>query len=193
MTLNTNIYVQGPMEALTVFHKCRELIGATDTHTWEDDADGTRGDGSRLLMNHMGQGLPALLWLHYRADGALRPDGDACSEYCDPEDGYHHHDPMYWIDVDFDTAYGYSDSYGGCGTLHARLVFELGSWLDDQGVPWSWRNEFTGEVHGGDERFRRLSDLVDGGQTATSWFKGVVEPAIAARLAGDPERPSASA
>jgi hypothetical protein len=181
VTLSTNIYVQGYIEPTTVFHKCRELIGATDATEFVDDREGTRGDGSAILRNIAGQGLCALLWMHYRPDGAaLRPDGDACSEDCDPD--YHRHDPMHWIDVDFDTAYSYTDAYGGCGALHARLVFELGQWLDDEGVPWCWRNEFTGEVHAGDDRYRRLADLVKGGQSAMRWFKGTVEPVLTGTL-----------
>jgi hypothetical protein len=81
--------------------------------------------------------------------------------------------------VDFDTAYSYTDSYGGCGALHARLLFDLGGWLDEQGIQWAWRNEFTGDVHIGD-KYERLYDLVEGGQEAVRWFKGTVEPVIAA-------------
>lgn len=181
MTLSTNVFIQGDIEAQTVFHYCRSLLGATDIHPWTDE-DSRGWPGDRMLSNEIGIGLPALLMLSYRSGSPLREDGDACSDSCDPEDDYHHHDPAHWINVDFDTGYGYHDLYGGCGALHARLVFQLGQWLDEREIPWCWQNEFTGEIHGGDDRYRRLADLTTGGQAAMRWFKGTVEPAIEAGL-----------
>src|SRR5690242_14095966 len=60
------------------------------------------------------------------------------------------------MEVSFDTAYGYRGPEGGCGDLHARLVRELGAWLDGRRVRWSWLNEWTGEVH---EGYEGLSEL----------------------------------
>jgi hypothetical protein len=41
----------------------------------------------------------------------------------------------------------YRDDHGGPGTLHQRLVTDLGQWLDAQEVRWSWRNHSDGILH----------------------------------------------
>jgi hypothetical protein len=55
------------------------------------------------------------------------------------------------VEVSIDTGYGYRGPDGGCRDLHARVVAELGQWLDSKGIAWSWQNEFTGETHPGYE------------------------------------------
>jgi hypothetical protein len=183
MTLDTRVYVHDEVDVHELFAECRRLLGADESHrSFDGPSRWSSHRDSWTVGNGLGQGLPALLAIDYRPGAPLRPDGDACSAYCDPEDDRHYHQSAMWCEVSFDTAYGYADSRGGCGALHARLVFDLGQWLDERGVAWSWRNEFDGEVHGGDERYVRLRDLADDGQEAMRWFKGVVEPAIAAHL-----------
>lgn len=55
--------------------------------------------------------------------------------------------------------------------------------LDARNVRWEWRNEFTGDVHGGEDRYERLIDLCSGGFEATAWFRTTVMPVIAAMAA----------
>ncbi len=87
--------------------------------------------------------------------------------------------------VDFDTAYGIRTADGmGCGDVHAVLVGQLGKWLDDQGIRWSWCNEFSGDVHSGPDRYERLAELLSGAAEATAWFHNTVMPAIAADILG---------
>jgi hypothetical protein len=126
-------------------------------------------------MNDGAQGLPAWLIVRYRPGALTEAEGH--DEWCE-EDCAYQHDPAYWANIGLDTAYSYHDSYGGCGALHARLLFDLGQWLDERGIEWSWRNEFTGEIHGGEDRYRRLSELTEGSQAAMRWFKSVVEPLV---------------
>jgi hypothetical protein len=145
MTLDTRVYVHDEVDVHELFAECRRLLGADESHrSFDGPSRWSSHRDSWTVGNGLGQGLPALLAIDYRPGAPLRPDGDACSAYCDPEDGRHY--------------------------------------LDERGVAWSWRNEFDGEVHGGDERYVRLRDLADDGQEAMRWFKGVVEPAIAAHL-----------
>jgi hypothetical protein len=174
MTLSTHVYLLTEADPADVFMKCRDLLGATDAHPW---ADHTAGDDEHWLGNSVGIGLPALLSVHYR-EGAMRQSENEAHgpEWCD-EDCTFQHDPAHWIYVDFDTAYSYVDAQGGCGALHARLLFDLGGWLDERGIQWAWRNEFTGDVHIGD-KYEHLADLVGESQNAMRWFKGVVVPAI---------------
>lgn len=183
MRLDTCMYVHDEVKVRDLFAECRRLLGAT-TETWQDrDVSQYYGEGVWSIGNDIGQGLPALLDIKYRPHAPLRTDPDACTYFCDPsddEDPWHHHTPAMWCEVSFDTAYSYHDSYGGCGALHARLLFDLGQWLDERGAAWSWVNEFDGAVYGGDDRYRKLSELTRGGQEAMRWFKATVEPVIVA-------------
>lgn len=167
MTLDTRIYVHGPIDYREVFVKCGQLIGAHEGIKFTDEPvpewkDGKRKrgaeDGEWFIWNAPDQGLCALLTVSYRKDGALRAPGSH-SRYCEPEadecDGGCA--LPCWLEVSFNTAYGYSGPEGGCGALHARLVGEFGRWLDSKKVRWSWLNEFTGEVHDG---YGRLPELV---------------------------------
>ncbi len=196
MTLSTNLYVLGEVDVRELFHFGQRLLTTYDDRPipmspnqqkWRDD-EGYQSDGSRCIRNELGQGLPAILDVTYRAAGPLATDEQsrACTSECEPADDYHYHPRACWADLDLDTAYGYRDSRGwGCGDLHAVLVAELGKWLDERGVRWEWKNEFTGEVHGGDDRYERLIDLVSGGFEASAWLRATVLPAIAAGALGE--------
>lgn len=186
MTLSTHVYLLTEADPADVFMKCRDLLGATDAHEWEDEPSFYPEDTAdeRVMMNKAGQGLPAWLIMRYRPGAMVREaheehDPEICGEDCTGT----WHDPAHWVNIDLDTAYSFHDSHGGCGHLHARLVYQLGGWLDERGIQWAWRNEFTGDVHIGD-KYERLADLVGGGQSALRWLKSTVEPAIHAGLLG---------
>jgi len=193
MTLDTRIYVQGPVDYREVFVKCNQLIGAHEGINFTDEpipgwenGERKRGpeDGEWFIWNAPNQGLCALMEVSYRKGGALRAPGGH-SRYCEPEaDGCDGRScaPACWLEVSFDTAYGYSGPDGGCSDLHARLVAEFGRWLDGKGIRWSWRNEFTGEIHQG---YEGLPDLGTGGLKALDWFTSLTLPAIAASVSDD--------
>jgi hypothetical protein len=203
MTLDTRFFVLDEVDQQEVFHFCRDLIGATDRHTFSDEQDSTWSKGESFveptnawtISNNPGQGLPAWLMLHYRPGTPLRtaeqaaahdedcnlPAGDGYVEEWGPCDGKYHRRAC-WLTVSFDTAYGYKDDRGfGCGDLHAEYVAKLGQWLDSKGVRWEWENEFTGEIHTG---YSELINLASGGFEATAWFKTTVLPAIVAETGG---------
>lgn len=203
MTLSTHVYVLDPADHREVFRFCQALVAKYDDHSrpphqqrWSAEAretyrDGTwaiRPDSPWCVSNELGQGLPAWLLVTYRPDAPLRTpeQAAACDEDCDEDcDRSHSYRRACWLDVDFDTAYGYSVHDMGCGDLHALLVVvELGQWLDSLSVRWEWQNEFTGDVHGGEDRYRRLIDLSSGGFEASAWFQSTVLPAIAASSEG---------
>lgn len=199
MTLDSRIFVLDEVDPRDVFNFCRNLIGATDRHTFTDEQDKTWRKGESFvepenpwtISNDPGQGLPAWLMLYYRPDAPLRTPEQAAEhdEDCNlPENavyvaewgpcGGKHHRRACWLTVSFDTAYSYTDERGyGCGDLHAEYIAKLGQWLDAKGVRWEWQNEFTGEVHTG---YSDLIRLASGGFEATAWFKTTVLPAIAA-------------
>ena len=199
MTLDTRIFVLDKVDHREVFGFCRDLLGATDEHSFTDEQDKTWRKGDAFvepenpwtIANDPGQGLPAWLMLYYRPDAPLRTPEQAAAHDTDcnlperdnyvaewgPCDGTHHRRAC-WLTVSFDTAYGYKDDRGyGCGDLHAEYVSRLGQWLDAKGVRWEWENEFTGEVHTG---YSRLIELASGGFEASAWFRTSVLPIIAA-------------
>lgn len=199
MTLSTDIYVLGEIDVSELFRFCQGLLAKYDDRpepqTPEQqksrDREGWRTDGARVMSNEIGQGLPAILDIHYRPGAPLATAEQAaqCTDDCDSEDvgedRYHHHPHQCWANIDFDTAYGYRDSAGrGCGDLHALLISDIGHWLDEREVRWEWRNEYTGDVHGGDERYTQLAGLISAGAEATAWFRTSVLPAIAAQIGG---------
>lgn len=192
MTLSTNVYVLDKTDVREVFRFCQGMLSQYDEQmrtpeqqVWSDEERAWGRPGARSIANRLGQGLPAILDISYRPDGPLREAQTECDQDCDPDEcSGMNHARFCWLDIDFDTAYGYRDAVGrGCGDLHAALVAELGQWLDAKGVRWEWHNEFTGEVHGGDDRYERLIDLCSGGFEATAWLRTSVLPAISAHIA----------
>lgn len=170
MTLDTRVYMHGPVDYREVFVKCNQLIGAHEGIKVTDE------NGS--IWNHPGQGLCALLDVYYGDGVPLVKPGDH-DRYCDGEadECFAPCGVPRWVEVSLDTAYGYREDGLGCGDLHAKLVAELGRWLDGKGIRWSWQNEFTGEVHQG---YEGLADLGEGGLRALDWFTAQAAPAIAA-------------
>ncbi|WUI02061.1 hypothetical protein OHR68_09725 [Spirillospora sp. NBC_00431] len=189
MTLDTKVYVLDRISHRDVFVKCNQLISATEATEFRDEQVGaSRKDGPASgapwsLGNKAGQGLCALLDIYYRPDAPLRAKDGDCHWFCDPDcDDAEHDTRACWLEVSFDTAYGYRDEQGrGCGDLHASLVAQLGQWLDERGVRWLWENEFTGEIHSG---YDRLIDLCAGGFEAAAWFRTPVLPAIEQQIGG---------
>jgi hypothetical protein len=172
MTLDTRVYVRGPVDHKALFVKCNQLIGAHEGVKFSDK------DG--CISNAPAQGLDAWLIINY---GSPLRDGTCPRmphEPDDDDDCWQNHKPACYADVSFDTAYSYSGPDGGCGDLHARIIAELGHWLDTRGLAWSWKNEFTGEVH---ERYAGLTELGTGGAEASDWYRNFAAPAIARHVA----------
>lgn len=180
MTLSTDIYIHHKVDPREVFTECLRLLGANEGVRTEDDPAWGGKEGSACIMTTPGQGLDAWTMVHYSADGSpLRTDATAHGEFCDEDCSGTRHKPEHWVRVNFDTAYGYSGPEGGCGDLHARLVAQLGRWLDKQDITWTWRNEFTGELHPG---YTGLEELSEGGRGAVHWLRSTVLPAIEADI-----------
>jgi hypothetical protein len=200
MTLDTRVYALDRVDPHETFRFCRGLLGATERHVWYDRQDQSyvngewtvRPDNAWTVANQLDQGLPAILDISYRPDVPLRTseqaaehDEDICNlpgcDWYDPAEGPcdgKYHSRACWLEVSFDTSYGYRDQRGyGCGDLHAELVSKLGQWLDERKVRWEWRNEFTGEIHTG---YKDLVRLASGGFEASAWFRTSVLPIIAA-------------
>lgn len=155
MTLSTDVYIQGPVD----LHALRYVVQAAlaefdeygrtpDQQLWEGESDTFRNSWSTTV----GQGLPAWTFIHYGSDVVWRQADDV------EDDGYV--TPAHFASIDFDTAYGYRGENGEtCSTLHVQLMTRVGKWLDEQSVPWKWRDEFTGHIH----------DAYDGFDTFGKW------------------------
>lgn len=165
MTLSTDMYVQAPVDvvALQYVVKCAlaefDEVGRTpDQQTWNDDSAELSPSFSTLV----GQGLPAWTYIHFGAAGTWAQPHDEYAEDSDyDEDGEPAiQSPKHFARIDFDTAYGYRGENGeSCSALHVELMKRVGAWLDEQSVPWKWRDEFTGIVH----------DAYDGFDTFGKW------------------------
>ena len=146
---------------------------------------GTMPGDPWTISNDPDQGLCAWLMVHYRPGTALRAKLEH-DEDCEADCDYPGHVLPCWAEVSFDTAYSYRGPEGSSGGLHARIVAELGKWLDGQGIPWSWANEFTGEVH---EGYEGLTELAPGGAEASAWFRDIAAPASLPAWPASPDRP----
>jgi hypothetical protein len=189
MTLSTHVYLLSEANPHEVFHACRRLLGAQTHHGFTDSQEREYANGESYpkpggywtLGNQSDLGLPAWLLMHYRPEGEPLRTPEAAAQHdedCEADCDGTYHRTACWMDIDFDTSYDYRDANGGCGDLHARLVAQLGQWLDSKGIAWSCKNEFTGDIHGGPDRYDRLGDLCEDGAAARDWFATSVLPAI---------------
>jgi hypothetical protein len=143
MTLSTDVYIQGPVDLNALKYVVQATLAEFDEYgrtpdqqLWEGESDTFRNSWSTTL----GQGLPARTFIHYGSDVVWRQLDDV------EEDGFV--TPAHFASIDFDTAYGYRGPEGQtCSALHVQLMTRVGKWLDEQSVPWKWRDEFTGEIH----------------------------------------------
>lgn len=134
------------------------------------------------ISNHLGQGFDAWMWVDY---GDPLPRGECyCREY--REDGDMEsicsscRSPEAYIEVNWDTAYGYRTERGGCGDLHAGYITLMAEWCDRRGLGWRWYNEFAGTWH---QTLGELDGFGRAWDDARDWFDNIAAPAIAADIA----------
>src|SRR5690606_17581569 len=110
-----------------------------------------RGDGTLSLGTVIGQGLPGITDCRYRATGPLYAEdyyGD--DEDYEPGDTRWLASPACWLEIGWDTAYGYSGPKGmGCSDLHAVAITLVHKALTELGVEMRWCNEYDGKWHPG--------------------------------------------
>jgi hypothetical protein len=148
----------------------RELLGAQSppqTYANED-----------RIGNEPGQGFPAWVIVRHN-DGALIVDDSDDPD--DPDEAAWlaaHRPPAAYLDVDFDTAYGYHDDvHPTPAVLHADYIVQMSNRFGDL----SWCDEFTGAWHRG---LAGLEAFIGNGDAAASWFRTIVVPAVASRIPG---------
>jgi hypothetical protein len=174
MTLSTDIYLTGPVDAKEVFDFCNSLMGAKNPSFSNEESSWSEGRWSYL--NAPGQGYNAWMGVYYRPDGPLAAE-DVWVEDTDvwTEDGsvYRYLDQKACtVRINFDTGYGYRDEFGGCSELHGRYIVALHRWAEDHGATLEWQNEFTGEYFKG---LDGLSDFGGEGDKAADWVKEIYQ------------------
>lgn len=170
MPLNTEIYILDEIDPHKVFNFCNELMGVKKP-IFTEAYDEWQQNPVISLDNAPGQGLPAWVMSNYRRKGPLY----SMAQYeRDSETGKNRLvTPACFMEVSFDTAYGYRDSYGGSTELHGRYIVALQEWLAKRNVSMCWKNEFTDTIHHGNEG---LEAFFNGGDRANEWFTNSVLP-----------------
>jgi len=126
MTLATIVRIQSSnITPAKLFLVCQEIVETPETV--RTPSFNFHGD-TYNIMNPVGIGAKALLWVTAPVDGGLLPQ----------EEG----EPKGFLEVGFDIAYG---AKGGCDTISNELVLKLGAWLEERGVSWYAKNEYTDE------------------------------------------------
>jgi hypothetical protein len=169
MPLNTEIYILDEIDPHKVFNFCNDLMDAGKP-IFTEAYDEWQSNPIISLDNTPGQGLPAWLMSNYRKRGPLYP----MAQYEEDDDGNRRLvTPACFMEISFDTAYGYRDSYGGSTELHGRYIVALHDWLKKRGVEMCWKNEFNGTIYRGKEG---LEGFFHGGDRANDWFENSVLP-----------------
>ena len=180
MTLDTRIFILDEVDPHEVFNFCNDLLGAKNPRFKEGPSDWDADKEVIHLDNEPGQGYPAWLMSKYRAEGKPLYEKDITLRDTDPDyyddpavesDGSRVYKPACFMEISFDTAYGYQDEYGGCSTLHARYIVDLHAFLLAKGVRIKWKDEFSGDIHDG---IHGIEEFLGGGDKAMTWFKEVL-------------------
>ena len=159
MTLNTTFYITTPgIDPHKVWNELLDMVepegflrtrfGYTQIQKADDKRWGWGPTGSTMTNTQVGIGLKAWCFMWHNEDGsALAYDDENSTD--DPEKVDYDKDiwfePRGYIKLDFDTAYGYGDEYGGCSDLHGRIVTHLASIVEEHGGEYIWKDEYTGE------------------------------------------------
>lgn len=131
MTAATYVIARDRVDPLALFHAARNAAGGPRRWTLHDGPD--FGD-VHMYQTRSGQGAAAIVSVHFPAAGGPYPQ--------DPEirkpDGYAH--------VGFTS--GFFEDDAATWQQHARLVAELGRWLDARHIRWCWSFEGDPWIHG---------------------------------------------
>jgi hypothetical protein len=184
MTLSTDMYIQGEVDLAELRQVVKEALAQHDQHhrspdaqRWEENGGGADRFWRNTFSTVPDQGLPAWTIVYHGADAAWRAPEDEYDDDVEEGEEPRFVAPRHFARIDFDTAYGYTGPHGeGCAELHTALMLQVGAWLDAQGVPWQWCNEFTGDLHNANEGFE---EFAGNGFAATAWYSAIM-PVLAA-------------
>lgn len=137
MSLLSNVVVQDPVDARTLFTACLAAVGLPADAKWHlmDFGD------THMLQAKGNQGGSALVSVFFAPDGGLYP--------ADRED------------VGQPAGYAYAMfQTPGCvpRSDHERIVRSIGQWVTDEGLRWSWRFEEEPWAQGSEPRSERAQE-----------------------------------
>ncbi|MBF6187599.1 hypothetical protein [Nocardia farcinica] len=187
MTLNTRVAIIQKIDPKAAFQLALSAIctAAGEEHRIEtakvNEPEDYARDGILRIGTVIGQGLPGIVECDYRTDGPLYAEdyyGD--DEDYEPGDTRWLASPACWLEIGWDTGYGYSGPNGmSCSDLHSVAITLVHKALAELGVEMRWYNEYDGKWHPGVDNLGTLSAA---GLKADLWFKNTALPAIVASL-----------
>lgn len=186
MTLNTSVFIRGPIDGPTAFRLALQAVltvdgeqpGALDTAETKHTPQGSKWWANHdQIMTVPDQGLPAWTFCDYMADGSPIAETDQYDD--DDDDGRYLTLPACQVEVRWDTAYGYQRPHlRSAAALHGAAIVWLHEHLP-QGCSLVWRDEFDGSDH---EGLTGLEQFTASGVEARQWFLGTVLPAVACEM-----------
>ncbi len=193
MTLDTRIFIYDSVDHMETFEKVCELLDIPDTKNFRDEVGQPYGCvPGREISNEVAQGFDAWVMTYSNPEG-IRLSEEYLQEQVrwnakmretypdeaddivdptstDPEAGVH------FMQISMDTGYGGRSTRGeSCTELHARVIAQLGQWLDERGLNWGWYNEYNGKYY---SKYDGLNEFLRGGLGAMDWFQNLALPAI---------------
>lgn len=160
MTLKTRFYVTTPgidpqaIWDLLMAHVETESTVPNTVYTEPTE------HGQTLKSTRRGSGRNALCRMYYtesEEELSRHP-----SETDDPEleDDDVHYNPHAYIELSFETAYGYRGPDGeDCSALHRTILLSLASYVTSHGGEFIWNDEYTGVWHTGIEPISTLGEI----------------------------------
>lgn len=195
MTLDTTIYVLGPVDAEELFAWGNENLIRPDhepkviRHVPGDQFYGDVKYIDYKVGNRIGQGFDAIFEISHMNGEAIDPKVDYLAgldgeEPDEDELAYYSKMPIHYAEIGFDTSYGYSQISEngltiGCSALHSAYIAMLAAHLNAQGIDIEWVNEFTGDHYRNTDG---LATLMQSGADAEDWFQNLALPAIKAHV-----------
>ncbi len=162
--VKTAIHLHGQVNPEELYDNAVNAILTYDTVTWSDihkiDMPVIEQPGVQMLVPVGGH---IKMMVSYRKDGKpLSDEGDfllrrAACDNPDCEPGHHY--PAHEMIVAFATDVTYSAAgAANCGQIHAALIYQIGNWLEDQGVSWTWASLLNPETHSGYDNLNKMDE-----------------------------------
>ncbi|AXK88563.1 hypothetical protein SAMN05421776_12138 [Nocardia farcinica] len=183
MTLHTRVAIVQKIDPKAAFQLALSAIctAAGEEHRIEtakvNEPEDYGRDGVLCIGTVIGQGLPGIVECDFRTGGPLyAEDYYGNDEDTEPDDTRWLCTPACWLEIGWDTGYGYRSPEGlGCSALHARAITFMHKALSEMGIEMRWYNEFDARWHPGIENLDTLSAA---GLEADLWFRTTALPAI---------------
>jgi hypothetical protein len=205
VTLNTQIWLHGPIHGRTAFNLSLTALltaanradqiataqiseqRAGEVPDWVLDRDPAPTQEQIDYWRHdydkigtvLGQGLPGIVDCEYRDGGSPLATEDVYEDEDEGEEPYITQRKSQ-VELSWDTAYGYNENGLSCSMLHAKALILLYESLPDR-ITLTWQNEYTGDIF---EGLNGLDRLLDNGDKAADWFENLVKPALEAEHPG---------